>query len=531
MVKSNKIYLSVITLLVLSLTSTMACAPEVTTWQDGEEDMEYGEPTNANFWVTMPYNTPQHDRLLLSIEGQAPIEMDKVGALSWETEIEVESGDTINYRYLRSSQDSFSSQHNVKITEENQEIYDAVSGWNDLSFEPDFPDNFIMSMGMFDTWGRNYNFNWFEDTREHIAGSFERVARTGVEEVYANDFFMADYGEGSRIGSTDYSIIGEVFDNDMRDEVMTQNDLDSLAREARANGLKIGWRASMHFVDIGKYIGSPNITAEVAKDWEEFGKPKTEEWVSDYLGKWKQVMLERAEMLNEAGFDIMILTPGYMTPNYYPHEELANDMWHDTIRSVSAAFNGQVGIVVDQCGFLEGVCGQEDWSQYDFYQEADIVYYNILQLPDAYRTTENPSVEEMKEKFTEYLDDLEGRATDAGVNLSIIAAVDSYENAVNEGVVEFNDIDNPPIQALTVDWQHQADALEALFQAAEGRTNIVRMAPFGYWWDDAMDPEDTEVRISIPKPSSRNGRIQWNNCRLHPKIISRQTRQHQIGPS
>lgn len=429
--------------------------------------------------------------------------MNEVGGLSWEVEIDVEGGDEIDYEYLRGGEDSFSAQYSEKIIVENQKIYDSVSGWSDLPFEPSFSESFVISIYMFDTWGRNYNFNWFEDTRQNLASSFRRVGETGVTEVYVNDFFRAVYGEDNRIGSTDYEIEGEIFDNDYRDEVMTLKDFINLGREANTNNLEIGWRSSMHFVDIGKYIGSPDITAEVAADWEEFGQPKTEEWVEDFLDKWKALMLERADKLNKAGFDIMILTPGWMTPDYYPYEEVANEMWKDIIRSVKEAFNGEVGVVVNRYGFLEGICGQEDWSQYDYYQEADIVYYYIYCLLDKYKAPDSPSLEEMREKFGEYLDDLEERAGEEGVQLSIMAVFFSYENGINEGLVEFNDIGNPDVQALEADWQHQADAYEALFQAAEGRDSIVRIVPCGYWWDGAMNPEDTEVRVDIA-PSARN---------------------------
>ena len=52
-------------------------------------------------------------------------------------------------------------------------------------------------------------------------------------------------------------------------------------------------------------------------------------------------------------------------------------------------------------------------------------------------------------------------------------------------------------------WQHQADAYEALFQAAENREYIDGIQSFLYWWDDAMDPDTTMVRVSI-SPSPRN---------------------------
>lgn len=482
--------------LILLLVSTTACicppqGPWPTPpWCESKQVVEAGKPTKATLWVTVPYNTPQQDMILLSIEGQSPIKMNKVGTLSWETEIDVKDGDILTYKYLKGSENSFSSQYEVEITKENQKIYDGVSGWSDLPFNPDFPDNFLIAINMMDTWGRNYNFNWFEDTRKNIASSFERVAETGAKEVYVHDFLRAVFGEDDRISSTDYKIEGGIFDDDKRDEVMTQNDLNSLAKEAKANGLKIGWRTNLDFVNWGKFIDSPNITAEIAKVFEEFGKPKTEEWVKDFLNKWKQVMLERAEMLNKAGFDIMILTPFFMAPAYYPHEELANEMWQDIVKSVSAVFNGQVGIVVGG-GFLEG-------SQYNYYREADIVYYLIWQLLDKYQTSENPSLEEMRESFAEYLDDLEKRASDEGVKLSIIAHLYSYENSLNaDEPVEVSDIGNPAILNIKADWQYQADAYEALFQAAQGRENIIGIVSFKYWWDDAMNPQDTKVRIDI----------------------------------
>ena len=272
-----------ITALVLLLASLMACGSQIRPPQgmpappegfpmpsfgDPGTTVKSGKPARAAFWVTIPHNTPPQDVILLSIEGQEPVQMNQVGELSWEIVMNVATGDVINYKYLRGSASSFSSQYQVEITAENQKIFDGVAGWNDLPFTPQFQDDFAITIYMFDTWGRNYNFNMFEDTRKNIASSFTRVAQTGVEEVYVNDFFMAVYGEGHRMGSTNYDIEEEIFENDYRDEVMTQDDLDKLAKEAKANGLKIGWRSSMHFVEIGKYIGSPNITAEVAKDWD-----------------------------------------------------------------------------------------------------------------------------------------------------------------------------------------------------------------------------------------------------------------------
>jgi len=473
-------------------------------WLQSEDTIETGTPTKATLWVTVPYNTPQQDMLMLALNGQAPIEMSQVGELSWETTIDVKGGDTLDYKYLRGSETAFSPQHSVKITVEEQSIYDAVTGWSDIPFKPQLPDDFIISIGMFDTWGRNYNFNMFESTRNHIGESFDRVKQTGVEEVYVTEFLQVFYDEdiAYSITSTAYRIDDAIFEDDLRDEALTEDDMKTLAREAHSGGLRIGAEVNIIASDIGKLIGSADISAETAKSWEDFAKPKTKEWVEDFFNKWEDILLNRAQMLNDAGFDkLTILGHGWIY-NFNPHEEYANGRWKDIIEKLRETFKGTLDVIVDRWGFI-GEPVADDWEKYDFYREVDTVYYSIVSILPKYAPARNMDFAEMKEKLNAYLDNLESVAEKQGIKVSLYAVISSMEDAILTGGVEISDILNPAIQAAKPDWQHQADAYEALFQAAENRAFISGIQSFHYWWDDAMDPDTTMVRISI-SPSPRN---------------------------
>jgi len=193
----------------------------------------------------------------------------------------------------------------------------------------------------------------------------------------------------------------------------------------------------------------------------------------------------------------MIITPSWHNPTFIGHEELANKLWKDLIKEVKNKFRGKVGVVVDRYGFMQKEKSVEDWSKYDYYKEADLVYYFVYYLPGKYKVNDNPSIVEMKEGFDKFFDDLENIAKKDNIKLSLMVGIQSFENSVNyEGFIEFYDFKNPKVKAVKKDWQHQADVFEAILRALEGRTAFEKIIFLGYWWDDAMDP-DVNPRISI----------------------------------
>lgn len=368
--------------------------------------------------------------------------------------------------------------------------------------------NQVKAINMFDTWGQNYNFNMLENTRNNIESSFSRAAEIGAQEVYVHDFHRAVYTKDSQndFSSLNYKIEDEIFLNDMRDESMTEADIKKLTETAHAKGLKLGIKQNMAFVNIGKYIVkglSGEIDSSVKSDFNKFNSNHSEEWIKDYFSKWEARMIERAKLYNKYDVDIMGLTPGWMGPTFQGHEVLANDLSKQLITNVKKEFKGQIQIDLSLYGVLDGKDGQEDWSKYDYYQLADIKEVRVYNLPsDKYQVASGSDMAQIQTGINKLLNDLDLWAKQKNTKISIFFSPFSYPNAINKGIVEYNDILNNQIKAINKDWDHQAVSWQAFFNAIVKYQNIERINANTLWWDEAMDP-DVKVKISI-SPSFRN---------------------------
>ncbi|MFW0861992.1 MAG: hypothetical protein ACKKL6_00170 [Candidatus Komeilibacteria bacterium] len=360
----------------------------------------------------------------------------------------------------------------------------------------------VKAVNMSDTWGRNYNFNMIENTRNNIDSSFARVAGLGAEEVYVNDFHMAKYEEDDNFTSLDYEIVDEIFLNDLRDEAMTEDDIDDLVKAAHDNGMKLGIKHNMAFVDIGKYIGLSDIAGSVQEDYANFNSGHTAEWINDFFDKWTVRLVKKAQMYDKYGVDIISITPTWMGPTFVGQEDLANTRWRELITELRNNFSGEIQTLVSYYGFVDGVDGQEDWSKYDYYQLADIVELDVYELPTKYGLIDNPSIDQMEKVWDKFFADTTKRSKAEGFKLTVMASIFSVPNALNNGIVEFYDIIGDALDGIVKDWDYQADAFQALFKSLENNEDIDRIIIGGYWWDDAMDPL-VKPRISLSQ-SIRN---------------------------
>ncbi|MFH1286988.1 MAG: hypothetical protein ABII02_04545 [Candidatus Magasanikbacteria bacterium] len=381
------------------------------------------------------------------------------------------------------------------------EKYEFVQPVYELEVETAYLEH-IPAVNMSDTWGRNYNFAMLENTRKNIDSSFDRVQQLGAKEVYVHDFHRAVYDEEQNFKSLSYEIVDEIFSNDFRDESMTQKDLSALAKEAHKRNLKIGVKHNIAFVDIGKYIGLGDIEESVTADFEAFNKNHTKEWTEDYFNKWQARLLERAKMYEKAGIDIMSITPNWMGPRFPGEEALADTKRRELIAALREVFSGQIHLTIDDYGFIDGKNADEDWSKYTYFKDADIVEFDIYKLRDSFAVQKNPSIAQMRSGFSRYFDAIENKANKFGIKISVFFGPFSYPNAINDGIIEYHDIKKDSLASVEPDWQHQADAYQAFFEAMQGRDMFDRFIIAGYWWDDAMDP-DVKVRISL-SPSVRN---------------------------
>lgn len=339
---------------------------------------------------------------------------------------------------------------------------------------------------MTDTWGRNYNMNMVESTRDNIPSSFARVKELGASEVYVHDFDRAVFEDGADFTTTRYTIENEIFLNDMRDESMTEADIKTLVENAHQQGLKLGIKRNMSFVDIGKYISagvSGEIQSTVETDYAKFNSGHTEEWIRDYFSKWDAKMIEKATVYQKYGVDIMSLTPTWMGPTFAGHEVLANELQKKLIADVRKVFTGKIYVEVSRYGFFENKDGNEDWTKYDYYKDADIVEIRIYDLLEKYRAGD------IETEIPKYLTDLDSVAGKKNVKISLFFAPSSYTDSMKKGSLEVLDYKSDKVKNAVADYNYQVKAFEIFFNTLPSLKNIERINAASFSWDDALDPQ------------------------------------------
>lgn len=357
----------------------------------------------------------------------------------------------------------------------------------------------IKAVNMYDTWGRNYNMNMFETTWSNIDQSFDRVKSLGAQEVFVHDFDRAKYKGEFSYKSLDYKFIDETFWNDFRDESISKTDLEKMVQSAHSRGLKFGIKRNLAFVNIGKFILSGisgEISSDVAKDYKEFNSSHTDEWIKDYFQKWQNRLVEKGKMYQEAGVDIMSISPGFQDPTFAGKEELANGLWKNLITEVRKEFKGQIMVDFNVYGFNDGNNGEENWLKYDYYKTADVIEVKVYKILEKYQTKSEKNLEIMKQEIGSMLSDLDAKAKQLGIKISVFWAPSSYKDGLFNGPVEFLDIRNSAIKNLEKDYDAQSEAYNYFFEAVKNKTNITGINIGNFTWDDALDPE-VKALVSI----------------------------------
>jgi hypothetical protein len=343
----------------------------------------------------------------------------------------------------------------------------------------------IKAVNMFDTWGRNYNMSMIETTRNNISSSFERVKELGASEVYVHDFHWAVFDKGSDFTTTNYQIKDETFWNDFRDESMTESDVKKLVEAAHKNNLKLGIKHNISFVNIRKYLAEGikgSIENAVVTDYERFNADHSEEWIRDYFKKFSDRLVERAKIYNNAGVDILSISPTFMGPKFSGHEDIANELQKQLITDLRQVFKGKIYTEVSQYGFSEDIDGKEDWTKYDFYKNADIIEIRVYGLPKKFQQMGS------NEPLTAYIKELDNIAGKKGIKLSVFFAPSSYKDSLNIGPLEVLDYKNEKIINTNSDYDYQVQAFNTFFNAVLQSENIERINVANFSWDDYLDP-------------------------------------------
>ncbi|MDO8585126.1 MAG: hypothetical protein Q7R85_03345 [bacterium] len=449
-----------------------------------------GKSAEITFWVTVPSNTPAGSNVLLAIEGKDPVAMEKINGLSFQTTVDATTGDTLKYAYLRGGANASSDQKEWRVKSFKKNVYDYVSGWSDIGTPAALASLLGPAVEMYDTWSINYNMQFFEDTRKNLDVTMERISAMGGKEIGVYSFIDM---EGDRESFTvqeaplmPRTIWGQVKHKSGRDASITESEMKQIAKTAKKYGLKTTIYYNIG-ADYTKYInitanpfaarGSGGNLAE-RRAGEDFGRyePKTKAWLDRYFGQLETVLVEWARRMELAGIDAFDITPHYRPPTVAPLEEYANAKWREIIAAMREVYNGKI--------YADGSPAYRD--------DVDGVYVSagITVRPSA-------TIGEMRDAWKRELQTLEAKFAGYRKSVIVMAAVSSFDGALSgKSGMEFLDYEEVKAAGYKRDWQGQADAYEAFFEALAEGFDFDGFGTRLLSWDDMMGPEYIPSRYS-----------------------------------
>lgn len=452
-----------------------------------------GKPAKITFWVTIPYNTPATDKILLAINSHEPVEMERFNATSFQTEISAITGDVLKYRYLRNSDKSVSDNKEYVVKSFEKTFYDYITDWSDLKM-PRISKDLFPGVETYDTWSINYNMQFFEDTRKNLDSTMARIKAMGGKEIGIYSFIdMAGDKENFTVTETASPYYH------WRDAAITESEMKTIVKKAKAHGLKtlifynIGADYNKYYdvSPLGRFTGGQagsGIGGNAAEEraGADFGRyePKTKEWLDRYFGQLQNVLVEWAKRAESAGIDAFNINPHYRPPTTAPLDEYADTKWREIIAVIREVYRGKV--------YSDGNPAYRDVV------DGLYVYTKITVRPNA-------AIAEMRDAWRKELRLIEAKFAGYDKSVFVMVALTSYDGALSgKPAMEFLDYVEVETAGYKRDWQGQADGYEAFFQAlAEG----FRFAGFGtrfLSWDDMMGPEYIPSRYSDLASNIRN---------------------------
>ena len=480
-----------------------------------------GKPAKITFWVTVPNNTSANNSVLIAIEGKEPVEMEKINELSFWKTINATTGDALKYAYLRGGADSSSGKKEWKVKSYKKDVYDYVSKWSDLPAPERLGKNNLPLIVTEDTWTINYNMNLFEDTRRNLDSTFARIASIGGKEVMVFSFidFIGDDRETILLKETASPY------RQWRDAAIKSSEMKDIARTAKKYGLKpiIAYNVGADYTKytdvslIGRFTGgaagsgSGGNAAETMAG-KDFGRdePKTKEWLDSEFSQLQEILVSWAVSAEKAGIYAINITPEFRMPTPKPFYDYADAKFSEIIKAMRGVYSGKIyASNFNKYGGLRSV------PRPKYINDVDAL---ILFLPtlDVY---EGASIAEMRAAWTEILDNIEAHYADYKKPIYLVSTVASYSGANNgRGGMEWGDFAEVAEAGYTRDWQGQADALEALFQAYAGRTRFAGISPgTKFAWDDLMAPDYASPRNDLtPNIRNKPAEAVWKKWILAP---------------
>lgn len=215
----------------------------------------------------------------------------------------------------------------------------------------------------------------------------------------------------------------------------------------------------------------------VGYDEREIRNPHSDEWHKKFVDSWKNTALNATKFAHTNGIEILMVENQWAFFEYTSdaQKQLVNSLVKEAFREINNFYTGRLSTVHLHTD-----------SPWDYYSEVDVLGVGS---PGSLTDSFNPTVAGMKDVLERGIDEMEVQSKRFGKPVIAIVSVSSYDGAAGgQKNIHFESpevyeiySDNPNYPA---DFQEQADAYEALFQAVYDESFIIGVFPFSYkYWD------------------------------------------------
>lgn len=452
------------------------------------------------FEVKVPEWTPKEDRIYIRIDGfyygqNGGVPMEEKGADVWRVLFKAPANQELRYKYNRNNfgfatdeefnPDSKKARRIVEVGNQPKTVNDEVNKWRWLSerppqadistFEPDdLPEReepFTIGMFLLDFFNEGFT--------DFIPSTLDRIKERGFEYV------------GIAYSPSVFTSSNPLTFSHQPINTYSEEQLDFFIKESRKRGLKILLAAGIET--------DPRDPSKFDEIEAGFRRRQSDDWYIQLAREWNDTMVRTAELAEK--YNIEIFTPSNQWPFWGDKTEdqkkMLNTLINDAYRKIRKVYSGKIS---------SDYYAEDEF--FDYYKQMDWIGDKWWwKIADDKKT----SLEEMKTEAERVIDEIYREIYnkyDKPIFLQQLAYA-SYDGAA--GALQIS-IEGPDIAEwfpynpdYPADFQEQADAYEAVFQAIHDEPIFVGVFSFSYTYWDSYD-KSTGIRS---KPAE-DVWVKWN---------------------
>jgi len=453
------------------------------------------------FEVRVPEWTPKEDKIYIRIDGffygkHGGVPMEEKAPHIWTVAFMAPANQALRYKYNRNnfgfatdeefSPDSEDARREIHVGTEPRLIQDEVKKWrwlseeppkaNISSFRPDrLPERaepFIIGVSLLD---------YYQDTfDDFVASTLDRIKEKGFN--YVGISYTPSYFTSSEPLTFSHEPIN----------TWSEEQLDLVFSEARKRGLKIMLAAGIET--------DPRNFDEIEAGLRT---RHSDDWYIQLVHEWKASMVRTAETAEKHGVEILVISnqwPFWGDPTD-DQKRMLNSLVNDAIQSVRNAYSGKIS---------SDYYAEDEF--FDYYKQLDWVgdkwWWALTDKKEA-------SIEEMKIRAENIIDERYEPIYEKYHKPIFLQqlAYSAYDGAAGASQIGTEGPEVAEWFPYNPDWpadfQEQADAYEAVFQAIYDEPIFAGAFAFSYSYWDSYDKS-----AGIRSKPSEDVWIKWNSIFL-----------------